>query len=155
MDGAIKEVFGKNFKYTPEDFPFLSNYKCTYDSSANQYSYRGGFGGAFPFVYHGIYKIEEYKDRYVVYEKAIYVSLEYDPTTYITSEVLNLKDGSKIVINDSQKKNLKINDNYNIYSVLESHKKVISNYFEQAYEFVHTFNKEDDSFYWYSTKAIK
>ncbi len=147
MDTSIKKVFGNDTAYTPSSFTLVGSQKMDYDSNKSQYSYKSGLGGMYPYVLHGIYKVEEYKDSYFVYEKAIYVSNDSK------NKYLNLKDGSKKVMTND----LSINTNLSFYCNNDSEtQKVISTYWNEAYEYKHTFKKQTDgTYFWYKSEVNK
>ena len=75
LDTAIKEIFG-DVEYTPEDFIANFNGYEYIEEKETFYHLMGGGGGADAPEHSitGVYKIEEYSDRYEVYSKYLFVT---------------------------------------------------------------------------------
>lgn len=75
LDAAIKEIFG-DIEYTPEQF--MANYEAyEYIEEKETFYHKTGGGGGADAPEHsitGVYKIEEYSDRYEVYSKYLFVT---------------------------------------------------------------------------------
>ncbi len=71
IDESMMKVFG-NTKYIPENF-YFGGVSYEYDSLNQEFNRRVfGGGGTFSTTLTGIYKVEEYSDRYVAYSKYLY-----------------------------------------------------------------------------------
>lgn len=172
---GIKRIFG-NVEYVDEDIrEYYIGLK--FDSTNDRYEVIMGGGGPVPSNISGIYKIDEYSDKYVAYVKYLSkiptVQSSYGnkyngelwaihPNDSIYSEVLgryttNATEDSGYpsidtfvsgVSNKDFVKSQKIYDERD-YSIL-------SKFYDEASEYKVTFMKNDDgSFYWLKTEAIK
>ncbi len=180
MDAAMLDTFGIK-EYTSESFsPALA--QCKYNSENETYDGFTGLGGGGPGgirYINGIYKIEEYSDRYEAYAKSLVMNNEFLDDRNLCSNIYPW-DASMI---DSKLGEFMVdgynNGKYNIMSQEDFIKDVelkkfakmpitkyggnseftetlLSKYFEEASEYKHTFMKnEDGGFYWVKSEIIK
>lgn len=181
MDNAMNKVFG-NTNYTPQEFDNMGVY-YGYDSNSKMFTTTaGGGGGQGSHIIAGIYKIDEYSDRYEVYAKALVselgdsaykdgysigdfwevknadsVSPEYRLESYFVTinsdnNPYSYKTLEDIVSGITPKDFAKANINYDYTNQY----KLLTKYFDQATEYKHTFMKnEDGSYYWVKSEIIK
>lgn len=173
MDKAMNKVFG-NTNYTPQEFDYMGVY-YGYDNNSKMFTTAaGGGGGQGSHIIAGIYKIDEYSDRYEVYAKALAnevndlmngrgeywfvknadsLSPEYNLEYYYTnSNDSSHKSFEDIVSGIIPKDFAKANINYDYTNQY----KLLTKYFDQAMEYKHTFMKnEDGSYYWVKSEIVK
>lgn len=181
LDKAMLKVFG-NVDYTPEDINVgLLRYKYDEDKQTF-YTMTGGGGGVFSHSVTGTYKIEEYSDRYEVYQKYIFVAKDYEllDNGAIIGTVWKVLDWNSYRSNElGRYKELYIDSNAdsnlqtlgelvsgvemksfarleNSYYGEEDELKLLSKYYDQASEYKHTFMKNaDGTYYWVKSELIK
>lgn len=179
MDKLVNDVFG-SCDYTPQDFDIgIGSY--TYNKSEEKFVPTDGWGGGGPRSHpaRGIYKIEEYNDRYEVYEKYLYIenteqnireegSINSSPVwqardcnlfspdvllRYVVGIKSNLKTLEDEVEGITTKDFVKSKNGGDYY---EDEMKLLTKFYDQASEYKHTFMKnEDGTFYWYKSEIIK
>ncbi len=179
MDKLVNDVFG-SCDYTPQDFNIgIGSY--IYNKSEEKFVPTDGWGGGGQRSHpaRGIYKIEEYSDRYEVYEKYLYIenteqnvreegSFNSSPVwqardcNLFSSDVLlryvvgiksNLKTLEEEVQGITTKEFVK-SKNSGVY--YEDEMKLLTKFYDQASEYKHTFIKnEDGTFYWYKSEIVK
>lgn len=184
LDKGIKSVFGDE-NYTPENFNVMFR-EYQYDSNNQMFiSYSKGGGGGPSNIrpITGIYKVEEYSDRYEAYSKYM-VTYAEDPsfTDYATGEYLG-KTWRVLGSTSIQGKTLgtykdfqtgddrygKYIDDYVSgvtkksivfpeagYSTFQHGDELMYKHFDEVSEYKTTFMKADDgTFYWLQTERIK
>ncbi|MBO5477352.1 MAG: hypothetical protein J6A15_06340 [Clostridia bacterium] len=78
VDASMKEIFGEA-DYTPADFMVdFIGYEYIEEKQAFYNRVGGGGGGPSSYPVTGVYKIEEYSDRYEVYSKYLFVAINTD-----------------------------------------------------------------------------
>lgn len=180
LDSSIKKMFGNeidsarnfktrfnNFEYNAEDETFYSQY--------------GGGGGYCPLPIVGIYKVEEYENRYEAYSKYLVEVPHYvegDEKNYGGMVNLLYKQDSLLITpliayKDDDRKS-EILKNYKTFGEIvsgvemknfakvkerignERECKLLSKYYDEATEYKHTFMKNPDgTFYWVKSEIIK
>lgn len=180
MDEAMKKVFG-NANYNPEGFNFGSGF-YSYDETEKCFILKGmGGGGQGSHFIAGVYKIDEYSDKYEVYAKALVI--EHGNNIYENGAIIgtlwDIKNADstspeyvlehyyeysgtsnnsyqtiETLINDIiSKEFVQIKSEYGDYT---NQYKLLTKYFDQAMEYKHTFMKnEDGSYYWVKSEIIK
>lgn len=174
MDKAMIKIFG-NTNYIPQDFEYMGVF-YSYDNNSNTFTVTaGGGGGQGSHIIAGIYKIDEYSDRYEVFAKALVNEIgnfvngrgqywtvknaDSVSPNYNLQQYLHASDGSfsyerleDIVSEVTPKDFAKPNINYDYTNQY----KLLTKYFDQAMEYKHTFMKnEDGSYYWVKSEIIK
>lgn len=179
MDEAVKKVFGE-IKYTPSDFGTNIIPLSIYVESEQTYYVTSGYGGGGYYSYpiKGITKVDEYSDRYEVYEDYLYAqsSSREGKTVYILkgwhsdlSKQLTVfepgKEAESIAkYNDIEPKGIYVGKvSAKDSSIIELQelellktRKILTKYQDDATVYKHTFMKnEDGSFYWYKSEIVK
>ena len=172
LDNIMLKIFG-NTDYTPQDF-----YVYKYFSDDETF-YGGGRGGggyvSQPII--GTYKVEEYSDRYEVYQKYLFLEVSniLDENNHLDAYLVEIlewgahganKLGQYKTEETTYWKNTQTLEQFvadvemkaftpdGITS--EESFKLLSKYYDQATEYKHTFMKnEDGTFYWYRSEIIK
>lgn len=179
MEKGMKEFFG-DVSFAPTTCGPFNNVE--YNSSDGYYYIHTGFGGGGPFggKIHGISKIEEYSDRYVVTEKYAYVDTYQAsvPSGHLSGYIYNIYDYDlKYNLLGTYKDDTLADRNYGaeltheeffkdlsgdkIYAGQQSDvesdtARILTQYYDQVSELKHTFMKSDDgSFYYLSTELTK
>lgn len=177
LDNMMLKIFGK-VDYTPQDF---YAYKYFPDEEVFYGVGRGG-GGEVPQPIIGTYKIEEYEERYEMYQKYIFKApYERDSNGYFYVKLLEWNSyGANVLVEyttePSSNSNIDLPDGVNPYFknldelisnvemkaftldgvTSEENFKLLSKYYDQATEYKHTFMKnEDGSYYWVKSEIIK
>lgn len=174
MNQLVKDIFGSD-DYVPQEF-FLGIGSYEYNESEEKFVPTIGWGGGGPASHpaRGIYKIDEYNDRYEVYEKYLYI--ENTTTNFSEKETIwNVRDcnlfGGKVlasyVLGDDTNYNSIQNETQGVVAKnftkskngvngYEDEMKILTKFYDQASEYKHTFMKnEDGSYYWLKSEIIK
>ncbi len=179
MDDAMKKIFG-NSNYNPESFNFGSLF-YSYDNTTNCFKLKGnGGGGQGSHYIAGVYKIDEYSNRYEVYSKALVIefgdysfseefgnktlwyiknadstSPEYEVGHYYEYSDTNESSYETIesIVNGiSPREFVQVKLEYGDYT---NEYKLLTKYYDQAMEYKHTFMKnEDGSYYWVKSEIL-
>ena len=183
LDKVMKEIFG-SVEYKPVNF-YANSVAYIYNSEKQVFYYGpGGGGGPMSHPVTGIYKIEEFSDRYEVYSKYLYLKIQnlddtlpgviydvYDWRTETSYWLTSYKDFSsdsssysyienkESVVDGVEMKSF-VKPDFDVQSVdsieWEFREKLLSKYFDNATEYKHTFMKnEDGTYYWVKSEIIK
>lgn len=163
IKNAVEKTFGKECKFENQNLKAGDITLAVYDESTQKYYLTpdGGNGMLNSIPLHAIIEVKEYSDRYEVTEK--YVLQELVNDSEVGKETYNIKagpsDSAKVleagktideVVNGITAKPMYAGLNQEIAS------KVITKYYDDASEYVHTFMKnEDGTFYWVKSEKEK
>lgn len=185
LAAAVKSIFG-DIEYNDSYFGGLIAPAATYVEDENMYYRCSGYGGGGYFSYpiHGIYKVEEFSDRYVVTGKMLFIdsrdtgsgtnnvikawssyfskSLGYFGSFYenYPKNGLYFNSLNDVVADVTDTKNISVlintgNDEARLKQK-DTAQKMIAKYIDDATEYKHTFMKaEDGSFYWLKSEIVK
>lgn len=162
IDENVKIIFGEGVEYKPT-YIYIQNENnklLEYLAEDDSYHANSGFGnGRRPIVYSAITQVSEYSDRYEVTEKMLYVTVGQDEngreTNVIHSWFPVIGDQKIAELDDIQVQNLKA-DRELCTVEDETSKKLISNFYDKATEYKHTFKKNENGTYsWLKSEIIK
>ena len=168
IDEGMKKLFG-NSDYNPEAINNGGNY-LYYVAEKDGFNIIFNGGGPQTSVRSGIYKIDEYSDRYEVYTKNLVEVPEYSTfniandalrfevradnsmfSKYLGQYYSTIPDGYSFENFEEFTKDVQLKD-----FVEGSNDKLLSKFYDEASEYKVTFMKNDDgSFYWLKTEVIK
>lgn len=172
VDEGYKNVFGTT-EYESVEFKAAGS-EISYDSATQTFKVKRSGMGGIPRSQSitGIYKIEEYSDRYEAYAKYIMIDIDADndavrenvklwdsleaPTvlTYISGkdERIPLPILQEVVAGVQTKPFVKVSEN----SLSDDQMKLLSKFYDEASEYRHTFMKNaDGTYYWVKSEKIK
>lgn len=178
MDEAIAKIFG-NANYTPQNFNDVGTY-YEYDGTTECFRPVGnGGGGRGAHYIEGVYKIEEYSDRYEVYDKALVIEPDpmYGDKGYMVGTAWDVKNADSTSPEYLLGRFFDIQDQSSRYASYETQEdfvsgitpnsfvkarvryhyeydyttdyKLITKYYDKAMEFKHTFMKNADGSYYW------
>ena len=181
LDEAMMKAFGK-VEYEPENIS-ADMLAYIYDSQTETFTASvGGGGGPGDFqLITGTYKIEEYNDRYEVYDKLLMINSqdiynggsvslgrkwEVRASNVYTSDTLGVyrdfsgEEFSHLDTLDELTSGVEqkqfVTSTVNAGMDRDQKEKLLSKYYDEATEYKHTFMKNDDgSFYWVKSEIVK
>lgn len=173
VENAVKKWFGKDVDFKNTTISSIFTPVLIYNKNGDNYGYPVGVGGGgMPYLpIHGITEVTEYSDRYEVKEKYIFVDQSdvsmiyvYSGNSYLSTRLVTLVQPNlqntnlydyyqtpEQAVQGVVEKPMHIAKNY-----FEQYSKLLSKYYDEASEYVHTFMKNDDgSYYWLKTEKVK
>ena len=179
FDKIIKQIYG-DVEYEHTGFGSIIATIATYVAEEDMYYICAGYGGGGYFSYDvkGIVKAEEYSDRYEITEKYLYIE-SHDGGNGSNFEIRAWHSGLSKSLGRFSENSLEVGlpqlnelladvtikeiytgdpttDSQAEKYYIETYKKILSKYYDDATEYKHTFMKnENGTFYWYKSEIIK
>lgn len=155
MDDAVKKMFGDiKYNHTKAYYLNRSSYFLSYSEDDGLYHILSGIGGGSDFGFlSAITEVREYSDRYEVVERGVATLSNNNGTTvYPYYNTMGFSRGNTFTFSSQDE----LNGTKSVYSSYDLAKKVVSTYYDDATEIVHTFMKnEDGSYYWVKSAITK